>query len=351
MSAMMRRAVITGPRQVEIQDAPLVPPAGDEVLVRVHASALCTFEQRAYLGTDARFYPLLGGHELAGVVEAVGPAASSVAPGDLVAISALDRCGSCYACRRGMACDNVWFKKAGAAGTHKPAGPMGPAGLATHKLAREYQVYKLQPGTNLLEAALTEPLACVLRSIKKAQILPGDAVVIVGGGVMGALHTMLARGHGASVIVSEPSAQRREDALRFGASHAIDPLSGDFAEQVKALTDGRGADVIIVATDVIKALEQAVGALYKGGRLLVYARMSPKGATITLDPNLFHDNEIVLTGTISQSREDFQQAAEMIGRRAIDLRPIISATFPLDEARAAFEAAVDMSTYRVVINA
>ena len=125
------------------------------------------------------------------------------------------------------------------------------------------------------------------------------------------------------------------------------PLREPASQQI----DGRGADVVIIATDALKALEQALGALYKGGRLLVYARMSPKGATIALDPNLLHDNEIVLTGTISQGREDFQQAAEMIGRRAIDLRPIISATFPLDEAQAAFQAAVDLSTYRVVINA
>lgn len=344
----MRRAVITGPHQVEIQSVPLVPPGPGEVLVRVHSSALCTFEQRAYLGIDSRFYPLLGGHELAGLVEAIGPGVSSVKPGDKVAISAMDRCGSCYACRRGLACDNVWFKKAGG---EKPSGPVGPAGLATHKLAQEYQVYKLQPETDLLEAALTEPLACVLRSLKRAQIRPGDAVVIVGGGVMGILHTMLARGQGAHVIVSEPHPQRRQDALRFGAAHVIDPTSGEFAASVKALTDGRGADVIIIATDAIKALEQSLGALYKGGRLLIYARMWPKGATIALDPNLLHDNEIILTGTISQSREDFQEAAEMIGGRAIDLRPIISATFPLDQAQAAFEAAVDLGTYRVVISA
>jgi threonine dehydrogenase-like Zn-dependent dehydrogenase len=342
----MRRAVITGPRQVEVQNMPAVQPGLDEVLVRVHSSALCTFEQRAYLGVDTRFYPLLGGHELAGIVEAAGEAVVGVQPGDKVAISAMDRCGRCYACRRGMGCENVWFKKAGA---DKPKGPAGPAGLATHKLAKGYQVYKLHPDTDLLEAALTEPLACVLRSIKQARIQPGDSVVILGGGVMGALHVMLARGQGAHVIVSEPHAGRRQEALRLGAAEAIDPTAGPFSEQVKALTDGRGADVIIVATDAIQALEQSLVALYKGGRLLVYARMSPKGATIALDPNLLHDNEIVLTGTISQSPEDFQQAAEMITRRAVDLRPIISATYPLDQAREAFEASVDISTYRVVI--
>jgi L-iditol 2-dehydrogenase len=344
---IMRRAVIVGPKEVVLEEVVLGTLAADEVLVRVRSSALCTFEQRAYLGADTRFYPLLGGHEMAGVVETVGKSVASVKPGDKVAISAIDRCGNCYSCRRGQACDNVWFKKAE---KDKPKGPMGPAGLATHKVAKEYQVYRLHPEADLLEAALTEPLACVLRSIKKAQIASGDSVVIVGGGVMGVLHVLLTRGQGAQVIVSEPNAERRQAALKFGAHAVIDPMTGDFVESVRALTDGRGADAIVVATDAVAALESAVGALCKGGRLLVFARMYPKGATIAVDPNIFHDNEIVLTGTIGQSREDFQQAAEMISRRAVDLRPVISATFPLEQIQAAFEASVAMNTYRVVVN-
>lgn len=344
---LMRRAVITGPRQVEIQEVSLPALAPDDVLVRIRSSALCTFEQRAYTGADTRFYPLLGGHEMAGVVEAVGESVINVKVGDKAAIWAIDRCGSCYSCRRGEACDNVWFKRAGAS---KPLGPLGPAGLATHKLAKEYQVYKLAPDTDLLEAALTEPLACVLRSVNKAKIKAGDSVVIVGGGVMGLLHAMLAKGRGANVIVSEPHAKRRADSLRFGASHAIDPTQGNFAEQVKALTAGRGADVVVVATSVIPALQSAFEGVCKDGRIMVYARMEPKGGTITVDPNLFHDNEIVLSGTISTSPEEFQQAAEMVSTRALDLRSIISATFPLDEIQPAFEASIDLGTYRVIVN-
>jgi threonine dehydrogenase-like Zn-dependent dehydrogenase len=343
---VLRRAVITAPRKIEIEEIPAPAPGPDEVLVRIHSSALCTFEQRAYVGVETRFYPLLGGHEMAGVVEALGAEVINVQVGDKVAISALERCGSCYSCRRNQACDNVWFKRAGA---EKPKGPTGPAGLATHKLAKEYQVYKLHPHTDLLAGSLTEPLACVLRSIKKAEIRPGESVVVVGGGVMGLMHVMLAKGRGASVIVSEPHPKRRADSLIFGANHAIDPRQGDFAAQVKELTDGRGADVIIVATSAVPALQSAFGALFKGGRVLVYARMEPKGATITLDPNLFHDHEIVLTGTISQSREDFQQSAEMISTGAIDLKPLISTTFPLDETQAAFEASIDLGTYRVLL--
>jgi L-iditol 2-dehydrogenase len=343
----MRRAVITGPRQIEIEELFAPAPAADEVLVRINSSALCTFEQRAYVGADTRFYPLLGGHEMAGIVEAVGNQVINVKVGDKVAIWAIERCGSCYSCRRGQACENVWFKRAGA---EKPQGPQGPAGLATHKLAKEYQVYKLAPDTDLLEASLTEPLACVLRSVNKANIQAGDAVVVVGGGVMGLLHVMLAKGRGAKVIVSEPHPKRRADSVRFGASETIDPTAGDFAEQVRAHTSGRGADVIIVATGFVPALQNSFGALCKGGRVMVYARMEPKGALLNLDPNWFHDNEIVLTGTISTSPQEFQQAAEIVSSRALDLRSIISVTYPLDQIQPAFEASVDLGTYRVVVN-
>ncbi|MCC7161011.1 MAG: zinc-binding dehydrogenase [Anaerolineae bacterium] len=344
---LMRRAVIVGPRRVEIEESALPGLAGDDVLVRVRHSALCTFEQRAFTGADTRFYPLYGGHEMAGVVEATGPQVVNIKTGDKVAIWAIDRCGSCYSCRRGYACENVWFKRAGG---EKPKGPMGPAGLATHKLAKEYQVFKLSPDADLLEASLTEPLACVLRSVNKANVVAGDSVVIVGGGVMGLLHVMVCKGRGAQVIVSEPHAGRRADSLKFGASAAIDPNAGDFAEQVKGLTNGRGADVIVVATSYVPALQASFGALAKGGRVMVYARMEPKGALLNLDPNWFHDNEIVLTGTISTSPIEFQQSAQVVSSRALDLRSVISATYSLDEITPAFEASVDLGTYRVVVN-
>lgn len=341
----MQRAVLTGPREVELEVVPLAAPEKDEVLARVHSSALCTFEQRAYIGMDERFYPLLGGHELSGIVEAIGSQVQEVAVGDKVAISAMDRCGTCYSCRRGYGCENVWFKKG-----VKPKGPMGPAGLSTHKMAKEYQVYKLRPETNLLHAALTEPLACVLRSVKKTQIGPGDNVAILGGGVMGILHTIVAKGRGASVIVSEPDEKRRGEALSFGASHAIDPTAVTFSEAAKEITNGRGVDVVIVAMGNVQALEDSVDALAHGGRLSVYARMFPRDATISLSPNLLHDKEIILTGTISQNIEEFQQAAEMIGGGAIDMAPVISSTYPMESIKEAFEDAISMNSYRVVVN-
>jgi L-iditol 2-dehydrogenase len=341
-----RRALITGPEQIEFEELPLESPGPDEVLVKVGACAICTWEKRAFTGADKRFYPLLGGHEIAGVVEAIGDDAGyNLSVGDRVAVSGLTRCGKCYSCRRGRdnRCDNTWQSG------FVPGTPIGPGGLATHKIAKSYQVFKLSQDTDLAEGSLSEPLACVLRSIKKAQVEPGDYVVVVGGGVMGIAHLLLAKRQGATVILSEPDEGRRKRAIDLGADHVIDPNQEDFAEKVNAITDERGAEAIFDAVGKVPILENAINALSKAGRLHVYARVYPKGTNISIDPNIFHDKEIVLTGTMSQSREDFMQASEMIARGAIDVRPLISATFPMEKIVEAFQASTDPKNYRVVV--
>ncbi len=342
----MRQAILTAPKQIEFRELPLGTPGPDEVLVKVYACAICTWEKRAYTGADTRFYPLIGGHEIAGVIEAIGErAGEGLAVGDRVAVSGLTRCGKCYSCRRGRdnRCENTWQRD------FKPGMPAGPGGLATHKMARDYQIFKLQPDTDLVEGSLSEPLACVVRSVKKARVEPGDFAVVVGGGVMGMLHVLMAKRLGATVVVSEPDAGRRKRALELGADHVLNPAEADLGKIVKELTGGHGAEVVFDAVGSGPAIESGLQMLGTGGRMQVYARVYPKGTTITIDPNLFHEKELVLNGTMSQNREDFQQAAEMIARRAIDLRPIISATYPMDKMTEAFEASTQLSNYRVVV--
>lgn len=342
----LRRSIITGPRQIQFEDLAIASPGPDEVLVKIHACAICTWEKRAYTGADTRFYPLVGGHEIAGVVEAIGErAGDGLAVGDHVAVSGLTRCGKCYSCRRGRdnRCENTWQRNP------VPGAPIGPGGLATHMIARDYQIFKLHPETDLVEASLSEPLACVVRSLKKACVEAGDYVVVVGGGVMGALHLMMAKRRGATVILFEPDEGRRQRAVEFGADHVLNPSESDLVQSVKDITGGRGAEAAFDAVGSGPVLEAAIKTLCTGGRLHVYARVYPKGTTISIDPNLFHEKEIVLTGTMSQSREDFMQAADMLARRTVDLRPIISATYPLDRLSEAFEASTQLSNYRVVV--
>lgn len=340
----MRQSVIKGPRTLEIQSIPIPEPGPDQVLVKVHSCALCTWEQRMYTG-DEPHYPIAGGHEVAGVVVKTGERVFSVKAGDHVTLSGLVRCEQCESCRRGLnnICENMY--------KIRDAQPTpGPAGLGEYVLRLGADCYKVDPSVPLEQAALTEPLSCVLRSVKHAALGPGEPVVIIGAGIMGMLHLLLAKRAGAVVTMSEPDAGRRQKAMELGADGAFNPLEEDYVEKVRSLTGGHGAAATFVCVARASTIEPAVNASAPGGRVMLYSSFFPKGEKIQLDPNVFHKIEIVLTGTMSQSRQDFFEAAEMISNQELDLEPLVSARYSLDQLEQAFEAALQINTYRVIVN-
>ncbi len=341
-----RRAVIVGPGEVVFEDVPIPAPGPRQVVVRIAAAALCTWEQRVFAGVDHWSYPLVGGHEFAGEVTAVGPGvAQPLSRGDQVAVAGLRRCGECWACRRGYdnICDNPY------AVTRPPGQPWGPAGFAQYALVDGYQVYRYPRPVSPLEAALAEPLACVLHDVKRFTPRRGDLVVIVGAGIMGLLHLAVLRSTGAVVVVSEPHAGRRAKALEMGAEATIDPASEDYVAAVRRLSEGRGASVTYLAIGVPSAIELAVQAAAKRGVISVYASVHPRGTTIQVDPNLVHHKELVLSGSMAQDHEDFLDAVWSIAHRTVDLKPLLSAAFALENIVPAFAAAARPDTYRVFV--
>src|SRR4029078_5944505 len=135
------------------------------------------------------------------------------------------------------------------------------------------------------------------------------------------------------IIVSEPEAVRREKARELGADAVIDPTTEDYGARVTELSVGRGENVTYMSIGAPKAIEAAVGAAAKHGVVTVYASVHAKTSRITLDPNVFHYKEIILSGSLAQNPDDFKAAAELIGNRKIDLRPLISASTPLSRLR------------------
>jgi L-iditol 2-dehydrogenase len=342
---MYRRAVITGPGEIAYEEVAVPEPGPGQVLVRIAAAALCTWEQRVFAGIDTWSYPLVGGHEFAGTVAAVGPGvAQRLAPGDQVAVAGLRRCGQCWACRRGYdnICDNQHS-------TREPGRPWGPAGFGQYALLDGYQVYRYPEAVPPLEAALAEPLACVLHDVKRFTPRRGDTAVVIGAGIMGLLHVAALRGSAARIVVSEPNPLRRAKALEMGAHAVIDPSAEDYVSRVECLSDGIGASVTYVAIGVPRAIEQAVAGAAKRGVVSVYASVHPRGSTIQVDPNIFHHKEVTLGGSMAQDHEDFLDAVWSIAHRTIDLAPLVSAVFPLSELERAFEAAARPDTYRVLV--
>lgn len=339
----MKRGVLTGVREVRVEDAPVPEPGPGEVLIRVAFCAICTWEQRVYAGVSP-LYPLLGGHEISGTVAALGDGVANVTPGDNVIASGLYRCNACDACRRGFS--NLCERRFGA---RQPGKIGGPAGFGQFILRRAEEVFRLSPDVPLEEAALGEPIACVLRSIKRAHLVPGDRVVVAGAGIMGLLHLQLLKGRVAKVIVSEPDPRRHQMALDLGADAVINPAEEDYAARVKELL-APGATVTFVAVSATRAIEAAVGATVDGGRIMCYAAL-PKGETLTLDPNVFHHHEVTITGTVSQTLEDFHDAAQMLSSRRLVIRPFLTSFYGLDDLQPALEEAVSKGAYRVVIDA
>jgi 2-desacetyl-2-hydroxyethyl bacteriochlorophyllide A dehydrogenase len=312
----MKAAIFSGPKQIEIREVDLPPLKPDQILVKVKAVGLCTWEQRFFQGVDPGSYPFRGGHEVSGQVVEVGPEAKTVIKsGDVVCLALATRCGSCYYCRRGL--DNFCPHN----NDTQPGQIWGPAGLSDFVIAEPYQVYRVDSQLAIEPLALAEPLACVIRSVSLPPLKFGDVVIVQGVGVMGLLHVQLLKQQGVRVIVAEPDPRRRKTALTLGADFALDPLSTDFTALVQDQTRGIGAQAVFFTGGGGPAIEQGLGVLAKGGWLCLYGSVHPKG-TLEIDPNEIHYRELFFTGTFSHTRVSFRQAVESISAGLVDLSPM-----------------------------
>jgi threonine dehydrogenase-like Zn-dependent dehydrogenase len=347
---VMKTAVFTSPGRVEVREVP-VPQMGErQVLVEVKACAICTWEQRFYKGSKPEDYPFRGGHEVSGLVAAKGAAALCDAEvGDPCSLEIMTRCGQCYYCRRGM--DNLCEH---ASPGQAPGQTWGPAGMSEYVLAEDYMVYRVEPDCiisperDFAAFALAEPVSCVARGIRRTPLQFGDTAVVQGAGIMGLLHLELLKRRGVRVIVAEPDADRRAFAVSLGAAAAFDPLSEDLAQTVTCMTGGRGAEAVFFTAGGVPALRAAMAALGKGGWLMLYGSVHPKG-DMPIDPNDVHYRELVVTGTFSHDKESFREAVALMNLRQIDVAPFVTERVPLDQIDYAMQRAMSKDTYRVVL--
>ncbi|HHW58404.1 MAG TPA: alcohol dehydrogenase catalytic domain-containing protein [Clostridia bacterium] len=340
----MKAAVMVKPGKIELIELPIPKMEEDEVLIKVKNVGICTWERRFYAGAYTDF-PFIGGHEICGIVEKVGPKVSQkLEVGDKVVIAALKRCGECYYCRRGY--DNQC--EYSDALEQRIPGYYGPAGFAEYMVVRGYEVYKIPEEVSCEIATLAEPLACVTHSIDVANPEIGDYAVVLGAGIMGILHMFLAKQRGVTVIVSEPNAERREKALKLGADYVVDPMNESLVDKVYEITDGRGVELVFYTAGGRKAIDDGINSLAIRGKMVIYGSTS-KEDLITLDPKIFHYREIVLTGVTKHTKESFRKAAEIISTQKLPLGELITAKYPFTEINNAFVKAEDLSMYRVVV--
>ena len=333
----MKAAVLRGPNDLALTTI-ATPQAGPgDLVLRVRAATVCGTDLRILTGkkTKGVRFPSVIGHEFAGVVVEAGTAVKDWKVGDRVCVDPVVPCRGCAYCKSGRenVCQNrqaigYEFDGAFAEFVRVPA------------IALEAgNVFRVPDGMDFEAAALAEPLACCINGQRNARIDLGDTVLVLGAGPIGLMHAALAKSAGArQVIVSEPSAARRQAALERGVDAVCDPSSESLVDFIKARTDGLGADVAILAIGVPALVNEAFTAVRKGGRVNLFAGFSV-GATATIDVNLIHYNEIIVSGASALTRRDYEVALHLLASGRVEASSLVTHRFGIDEALGAFDEA------------
>ena len=245
----MRFGVLTQKGHAEVRERPLPEMGPEEVLVKQQACNICTTDYQQWLGLrEGRGYPMASGHESAGTVVAVGEAVKDLHPGDLVSLAYVT-CGICDGCKRGLGCDNNEI------GPKKISwdGYRGMFAYADYAVRPARALIKMNRTLDPSEAAFMEPLAAVVKGLEKLRVKPLETVVVVGAGTMGLLNAQAARAMGCRVLVSELMENKLQAAREMGFP-VIDGGKCDPVEEVKRLTDGKGADAVILAVAALSGI-------------------------------------------------------------------------------------------------
>jgi L-iditol 2-dehydrogenase len=347
----MRAALFLGPNEMELREVPRPAPGPGEMLVKVAACAVCGTDLRILAGGKTRGVvpPRVLGHEIAGTIVSLGEGTeelTALRPGQRVTAAPGIPCLACRFCNTGN--ENLCRNRT-AIGYRYDGGFADYVVFPAVAVARG-QVFPVADTLSDSAAALAEPLACVVNGQRKSQVGLGDVVLIAGAGPIGLMHLQLSRLAGArKILISEPAAARRVLAESLGASRTVDPTAEDLAAIVRAETGGDGADVVIAAIGVNQIVNDLLAVTRPGGRVNLFAGYSGKGES-TIEANLIHYGELVVTGTSACTREDFRKALQLLENGQVDAAALATHHFPLQQIEEAFQTTRTGAGLRVIVN-
>lgn len=344
----MKAIVLKKPGDFSIEEIPTPEPQADEVLIRIHAAGICTNDVRDFRGDCSYSYPRIGGHEYCGTIERLGSAvnAERFSVGQKVVQYIIDDCKACHYCKRGE--ENICEDFPKTETFQKLNGISGYKGFAEYITAKAGDLYVYPKDARFEDMAFTEPLACVINSIERAQLRFGDDVLVIGGGTMGMLHVMAAQLKGVRVILSEPLLERREKALQLGAAAAIDPIHEDLQERIRELTEGRGADVVFNTTAIPAIAGDAVRATAPGGTVIMFSSIHPN-TPVPVDLGYVHSYQQRIIGAVNPSISSYDQSVLLIGKKILSPEPLREAIFDYRDFGQAMETAMRPDTYKVLL--
>ncbi|MBP1326804.1 2-desacetyl-2-hydroxyethyl bacteriochlorophyllide A dehydrogenase [Leucobacter exalbidus] len=334
-----RAAQYIGDGDMRVVDQPVPTPGPGQVRIKVAFCGICGTDLHILHGNmDSRVEtPQAIGHEMSGTIDAVGEGVTALAPGAGVTVMPLDWCGTCPACEAGHQhiCQNLDF-----------VGIETTGAMQQFWVVPESLVVPLPEGLALDHAALIEPLAVAAHDVRRSRLTAGETAVIVGGGPIGQLISLVAQGTGARVILAEPNADRRAFAERNGAQ-VVNPVEENLAAIVEAETGGAGADVVFeVAGIAATALEAPRLARTRGRVVMVAIHAQP----VPIDLHRVFWRELELIGARVYEREDFERAIELLASGHVPADELITRKVPLAETKTAFNDLTDARALKVLID-
>jgi L-iditol 2-dehydrogenase len=322
---MMMAAVLYGREDVRVERVNVPDVGPDDVLVRVRAALTCGTDLKVFRrGYHAKMIvpPALFGHELAGDIVAVGENVTDFRPGQRVVAANSAPCMQCFYCRRGSQslCEDLLFNNGAYAEFIRI-----PSRIVRHNL------HHIPDTVSYKDAALIEPLACVVKGLDDAGLQAGDNVVVIGQGPIGMMFTKLARVYGARVIAVARRVERLEMAARMGAHESVLNGSGhDAVSRVKQLTGGYGADVVIEAVGKPETWELAVHMLRRGGTVNFFGGC-PADTRVSLDTGLLHYSELRCLASFHHTPAIIRKALGIVSRGEITAKDFVKQEEPLTE--------------------
>ena len=334
----MQAAVYRGHSLVQVEEIPTPAIQPGEILIRVEACGICHTDLKKIeynLLTPPRIY----GHETAGVVAATGAGVTRFRPGDRVVAFHHIPCLKCFYCVRKIYAQCPVYKRVGITAGFEPAGGGFAQYVRVMDWIVERGVERIPDGISFERATLVEPLNTCLKAVVQCDPKPNDLVVILGQGPIGLMFTMLVKRTGARLAVSDTIDERRQIARRCGAEFAWDPRSTGISAEARLLTEGRGADLVIVAASVPGIVEQAIACSRPGARILLFAQTSNTEKIEATGADLCV-GERTLFGCYSASVDLQAESASLVFSGELPLDEIISHRLPLEKIRSGMDLAL-----------
>lgn len=323
----MRSAVLTAPGKISVSDRPRPVAREGEVIVKIAATAVCHTDLDMYLGGIKNLrYPVVLGHEATGTVVSSAAESSGLKTGQPVLINPVLTCGHCDSCARGL--DHL-CRNAGLFGREVEGSLNQYVSLPARYL------YPLPAHVPLPEATIIETLATVCHAQKRAGLVAGESVVVLGQGTSGLLHTRLAVLNGAAPVIAVSRTRWKLDrAIAMGARHAVDRNAEDAVDEVLRLTGGNGADVVIDTAGGANTLRAGIEMLRPGGRFCSFSLSHDPIAGLSAFPLYF--KEVSIIGSRALTPGDINASIDLVASGKIDVSGFITTTYPLARTAEAF---------------